>query len=104
MTTRAPSSRTTTAFTVQATLSFAISLVALLWAAAHLGGDGWMRGFLLIGVLYLVTSTFTLAKCVRDLQEASSVISRVDQVRLDRLLVEHDPFRVAGRSEPGTPS
>jgi hypothetical protein len=45
-------------------------------------------------VLYVVTSAFTLAKCVRDRQESASVISRVDQARLDKLLAEHDPFTV----------
>ena len=33
--------------------------------------DVWVRGFLGIGSLYVVTSTFTLAKCVRDRQEAA---------------------------------
>jgi hypothetical protein len=53
-----------------------------------------VRAFLSLGLLYAVTSTFTLAKCVRDQQEASSVIGRVDQVRLERLLADYDPFKV----------
>ncbi|MGW5715585.1 hypothetical protein ACWEVP_05415 [Amycolatopsis sp. NPDC003865] len=47
------------------------------------------------GALYLVTSTFTLAKCVRDRQDETSVVSRVDQARLDKLLAEHDPFKAS---------
>lgn len=39
-----------------------------------------------------MTSAFTLAKCVRDQQEAAAVTSRVDQARLDKMLAEHDPF------------
>ncbi|CAM5640513.1 hypothetical protein SGRIM128S_02158 [Streptomyces griseomycini] len=31
-----------------------------------------MRGFLAIAVLYLVTSSFTLAKVIRDRQEAGA--------------------------------
>jgi hypothetical protein len=93
MSTTPPQSRTTTAFFVQAALSFGVSLVAVTFAIAHLPGDAWMRGFLWLGLLYVVTSSFTLAKCVRDQQEASNVISRVDQVRLERLLAEYDPFR-----------
>jgi hypothetical protein len=42
---------------------------------------------------YVVTSSFTLAKCVRDNQETSQVVNRVDQVRLERFLAEHDPFK-----------
>ncbi len=51
-----------------------------------------MRSFLAIAVLYLVTSAFTLAKVVRDRQEAGQIVSRVDQARLEKLLAEHDPF------------
>ncbi|MGE5290113.1 MAG: hypothetical protein ACM3ML_23595 [Micromonosporaceae bacterium] len=43
-----------------------------------------------------MTSSFTLAKCVRDRQEATSVTSRVDQARLDKLLAEHDLYQVEG--------
>jgi hypothetical protein len=103
MATRTPAGTTTTAFTIQSALSFGISLVAVLWAAAHLAGNGWMRGFLFLGVLYVVTSSFTLSKCIRDQQEASSVISRVDQVRLERLLAEYDPFGVPAALSPVEP-
>ena len=54
-----------------------------------------MRAFLALGSLFLVTSTFTLAKCVRDAQEISGLSTRLDQARLDKILAEHDPFREA---------
>jgi hypothetical protein len=83
----------TSAFEVQAALSFAISLLAIGLAIIFLPGDAWIRGVLAIGVLYAVTSAFTLSKTVRDRQESASVMSRVDQARLERLLAEHDPFK-----------
>jgi hypothetical protein len=84
----------TTAFYVQAILSFAISLTAMVIALVYLPAAGWVRAFLGLGLLYLVTSTITLCKVVRDRQEATEVSSRVDQARLDKLLAEHDPFKV----------
>jgi hypothetical protein len=42
----------------------------------------------------VTTPAFTLAKVVRDRQESTTVLSRVDQARLDRLLAEHDPFEI----------
>jgi hypothetical protein len=48
----------------------------------------------MVGMLYVVTSAFTLAKCVRDHQEVSAVSNRVDRARLDKLLTDHDPFKV----------
>jgi hypothetical protein len=62
---------------------------------SYLPIGGWIRGFLGAGLLYAVTSTFTLAKCVRDQPDASRVVHRVDEVRLERFLAEHDPFKPA---------
>ncbi|WP_433871226.1 YiaA/YiaB family inner membrane protein [Saccharopolyspora sp. CA-218241] len=79
-----------TAFFVQSVLSFAIALGAAALSVVFLPVGGWVRAFLALALLYVVTSTFSLAKCVRDRQEAASVVSRVDQARLDRFLAEHD--------------
>ncbi|RBQ20270.1 hypothetical protein DP939_10710 [Spongiactinospora rosea] len=84
----------TTAFFVQAVLAFAISLGALIIGVAYLPVDGWIRAFFAVGVLYVVTSAFTLAKIVRDRQEIAEMTSRIDQARLERLIAEHDPFKV----------
>ncbi|WP_214103620.1 YiaA/YiaB family inner membrane protein [Acrocarpospora catenulata] len=59
----------TRAFFLQAVLSFVLSLAALTVGIAYLPVDAWVRAFLAVGVFYAVTSTFTLAKCVRDRQE-----------------------------------
>jgi hypothetical protein len=82
----------TAAFYGQATASFAIALIATAVGIYHLKADAWVRAFLAIAVLYLVTSAFTLAKVIRDRQEAGQIVSRVDQARLEKLLAEHDPF------------
>lgn len=84
----------TAAYYVQAVLSFAISVVAMVVALAYLPAAGWVRAFLALGLLYVVTSTITLSKVIRDRQELSEVTNRVDQARLDKLLTEHDPFKV----------
>ncbi|WP_330456890.1 YiaA/YiaB family inner membrane protein [Streptomyces sp. NBC_00820] len=84
--------QSTAAFYGQAVASFAVAMVATAVGILRLDADAWVRGFLGIAVLYLVTSTFTLAKVIRDRQEAGQIVSRVDQARLDRLLAEHDPF------------
>ncbi|GAA0962477.1 YiaA/YiaB family inner membrane protein [Kribbella koreensis] len=84
----------TSAFYLQAILSFALSMTAMTIAIVYLPAAGWIRAFLALGLLYLVTSTVTLCKVVRDRQELSEVTNRVDQARLDKLLSEHDPFKV----------
>jgi hypothetical protein len=86
--------QTTAAFFVQAALSFTVSAFALAAGILYLPVNAWIRSFLALGMLYVITSTFTLAKCVRDRQEETAVVHRVDKARLDKLLAEHDPFRV----------
>lgn len=86
--------KTTTAFFVQAGLSFGVALFAAGVAIAYLPVGPWIRAFLALSLLYVVTFSFTLAKCVRDHQESAEVVNRVDQARLDKLLTDHDPFKM----------
>jgi hypothetical protein len=84
--------QSTAAFYGQAVASFAVALAATAIGIFNLQTDAWVRAFLAVAVLYLVTSAFTLAKVVRDRQEAGQIVSRVEQARLEKLLAEHDPF------------
>ena len=86
-------STNTNAFFLQAGVSFAVALLTMIFAIFYLPVDPWIRAFLGLGTMFLTTSSFTLAKCVRDAQEDSYVVSRIDQARVDKLLAEHDPFR-----------
>jgi len=82
----------TAAFYGQAVASFSVAMAATAIGIVRLDASAWVRGFLAIAVLYLVTSAFTLAKVIRDRQEAGQIVSRVDQARMEKLLSEHDPF------------
>ncbi|KMS78518.1 YiaA/YiaB family inner membrane protein [Streptomyces leeuwenhoekii] len=84
--------QSTAAFYGQAVASFAVALAATAIGIFNLQADAWVRAFLAVAVLYLVTSAFTLSKVVRDRQEAGQIVSRVEQARLEKLLAEHDPF------------
>ncbi|MEU7641103.1 MULTISPECIES: YiaA/YiaB family inner membrane protein [unclassified Streptomyces] len=93
MTTPSIQRPTTTAFFVQAALSFGLSLAALVIGIIKLPVGAWERGFLALGLVFVVSSAFTLAKCVRDKQEATEVTNRVDKARIDKLLIEQDAFK-----------
>lgn len=85
--------QSTAAFYGQAVASFALALGATAVGIYNLETDAWVRGFLSIAVLYLVTSAFTLAKVIRDRQEAGQIINRVDQARLEKMLADYDPLQ-----------
>jgi hypothetical protein len=86
--------RTTAAFFAQACISFGVSLGVTIVGIGYLEDSRWVRAFLALGVLYTVTSSFTLAKVIRDRLEETAIVSRVDQARLDKLLAEQDLLRV----------
>jgi hypothetical protein len=76
-------SKTTQAFYIQAGISFVVAMGAVTLGIVYLPVDPWMRAFLALGSLFLITSTFTLAKCVRDAQESSQTIP-IDPFQLQR--------------------
>ncbi|PNE37917.1 hypothetical protein AOB60_27395 [Streptomyces noursei] len=78
---------------MQAALSFGLSLVALTIGIIKLPVGAWERAFLALGLVFVVSSAFTLAKCIRDRQEATEVTNRVDKARIDKLLIEQDVFK-----------
>jgi hypothetical protein len=92
MSTPSVSTTTTTAFLAQCIVAFSVSFIATVVGIWYLPLDPWQRLFLAISVLFLVSSTFGLAKVVRDQQEASTVRVRIDEARVERLLSEHDPL------------
>ncbi len=85
--------RNSNGFALQAGIAFAIALLSMIFAIWVMEGDIWIRAFLALGTVFLVTSSFTLAKVVRDSQEEQYVFARLDRARLDKLLSEHDPFQ-----------
>jgi len=79
----------------QTKVSFAISLTGLVLGLVYLPVEPWARAYLATVSLYAITSAINLSKAMRDEHEATRVVSRVDEVKLERLLAEHDPFKVA---------
>lgn len=67
----------TAAFYGQAVASFSVAMAATALGIFKLQADAWVRGFLAIAVLYLVTSSFTLAKVIRDRQDGGRPGTRV---------------------------
>ena len=81
----------TPAFFAQAAISFGVASVAVGIGITYLPVDRWIRAFLAVGTLFLVSSAFTLAKCVRDHQEQSAqTLGRADLARLESLLGGHE--------------
>ncbi len=76
----------TAAWNVQVYLSFLIAVVALLGGIFLLPVDWWTRGYLLMGSLFTIGSTFSLAKTVRDNHWAAKLRNRVSHAKAEELL------------------
>jgi hypothetical protein len=62
----------------------------MLGGVAYLPADAWVKAFLGIGTLFLVGSSFTLAKTLRDNHEALRLVNRVKSAKTERLIREYE--------------
>ena len=60
----------TPAWVLQVWAAFAVSVIVTVWGLYRLELAGWERGYMFAAWLFLISSTFTLAKTVRDNHEA----------------------------------
>ncbi len=77
----------------QAWISFALSLGVTTLGIWALPANIWIQAFMMMGLLFTVGSTFSLAKTVRDQHEANQVHARIDEARFHKLIAEHDPLK-----------
>jgi hypothetical protein len=81
------------AWVFQAWASFIISVTATTAGIFYLPVDGWVKGYMGMGLVFTVGSTMSLAKTVRDEHEAKRFAARIDEARVEKLLVEHHPLK-----------
>jgi hypothetical protein len=55
--------------------------------------NGWVKGYMGMGLAFTVGSTVSIAKTTRDIHEAKRITARVDEARVEKLLSEHHPLK-----------
>lgn len=48
--------------------------------------DLWIKGYMLMGVTMLVTSTVILTKTLRDRQESTKLVNKIEEAKTERIL------------------
>lgn len=72
-------------------VSFGCALAGMLFGVVMMGNvELWIRGYLVLGTLFLVGSTFTLSKTLRDQFEGSKLINKLAEARTEKLLKEYE--------------
>ena len=78
------------AWVFQVWASFLISVSFTLTGIYFAPVDLWVKGFFVMGLIFTVGSTFSLAKTMRDRFEASKIINRVASAKTEKILHEYE--------------
>lgn len=67
---------------------FVISIIAMGLGTYYMPVEDWIKGYIAMGSLLLIASTFTLAKTLRDEFEAKKILYRMNEARAEKAIQE----------------
>ena len=70
--------------------NMAMSLGLMLGGIFFLPMDIWIKGYMLMGVMMLVSSSITVTKTIRDVHEASKLVNKIEDAKTEQLLMRID--------------
>jgi hypothetical protein len=76
----------TGAWRFQVIAAFAIALVLTTGGVCYLPVDNWIKGYLLMGVYFTVSSSFGLAKTLRDHHEGNKLVAKISEAKTEKML------------------
>jgi hypothetical protein len=80
--------RDTGAWRFQVIAAFVIALGLTTGGVLYLPVVTWIKGYLLMGVYFTVSSAFGLAKTLRDAHESSRLVSKISEAKTEKMLRE----------------
>ena len=78
----------TAAWRFQVVAAFAIALVLTTGGIVYLPVDSWVKGYLLMGLYFTVSSAFGLAKTLRDHHESHQIVAKISEAKTEKMLRE----------------
>jgi hypothetical protein len=70
--------------------NMAASLALTLGGVFFLPIDMWIKGYMLMGVTMLVSSSIIVAKTIRDVQESGKLVNKIEDAKTEQLLMRID--------------
>ena len=70
-------------------ISFLISLSAMIGGITMLPLDFWIKGYFAMGLFFLISSTISVSKTLRDKHEYDRIINRVEEAKTEKILKEY---------------
>ena len=77
------------AWRLQVVIAFAVALLLMTAGILNLPADTWVKGYLVIGLYFTVSSAFNLAKTLRDDHEGEKLVARIAQAKTEKILREY---------------
>ncbi|MCP4352767.1 MAG: hypothetical protein GY795_45520 [Desulfobacterales bacterium] len=70
--------------------SFVLSLAGMGAGIYFLPADVWVKGYMAMGTVFLMGSSITLTKTIRDEHEAQKLIKKISAVKTEKILKEYN--------------
>jgi hypothetical protein len=83
----------TPAWMLQVWIGFVTSIAMMTYGILNLQVDFWVRGYLGMGLLFVVSACLALAKMLRDQQEQRFVVRQRNQAKTEQILGEFEARR-----------
>ena len=68
----------------------AIALTMTVGGVFFLPLDVWIKGYLLMGIAMLLSSAISVTKTIRDVQESSRLLTKIEDAKTEQLLMRMD--------------
>lgn len=78
----------TSAWRFQVVAAFAVALALTTGGILYLPVTQWIKGYLMMGLYFTVSSAFGLAKTLRDHHEGSRLVAKISEAKTEKMLRE----------------
>jgi len=78
----------TGAWRIQVVVAFLIAMSLTTGGVFCLPVTFWVKGYLLMGLYFSISSSFVLAKTLRDSHESSRLIAKISEAKTEKMLRE----------------
>ncbi len=68
----------------------AIALGMTVGGVLFLPLDVWIKGYMLMGIAMLVSSSISVTKTIRDVQESARLLNKIEDAKTEQLLMRMD--------------
>ena len=82
-------SKNTPAWRFQVWASFALATAMMLVGIYHLPVDWWMRGYMVMGLVFTIGSCFGLSKTIRDDYEVEKTTKSIHNAKSETIIREY---------------